>query len=537
MSQERYGIQNQATEWSYSSGKIYADPFNDIELDVIFTDPEGEEWRVPTFWAGGNEWRVRFAPRRPGTYQYRTICSDETNSDLHGQEGILQVSPYEGDNQLIRHGPLRVSRDRRHLEHLDGTPFFWLGDTWWMALCQRLAWPDDFQLLTADRKAKGFTVIQLVAGLYPDMPAFDQRGANEAGYPWEEGYTQINPAYFDMADLRIHWLIKSSLVPCIVSCWGYYLPWMGMDRIKRHWRNLIARYGAYPVIWCLAGEGAMPYYLSEDKERDKNIQRKGWTEIARFVRKLDPYHHPITIHPTRSARDQVEDDTVLDFDMLQTGHGGYRDISNAVKYMIEAVNRLPQMPVINGEACYEGIMEGSREEIQRFLFWSCMLCGAAGYTYGANGIWQVNTREAPFGPSPYGASWGDTPWEDAYQLPGSSHIGIGKRLLEHYDWWRFEPHQDWVEPYAGGDDYVGPFGAGIPGEVRIFYFPRPITPWSPPPVIKGIESGISYRAFFFNPKNGREYPLGKVKTAGEENWRVPTPTIMRDWVLVLERER
>jgi len=195
------------------------------------------------------------------------------------------------------------------------------------------------------------------------------------------------------------------------------------------------------------------------------------------------------------------------------------------------------MPVINGEACYEGIMEGSRQEIQRFLFWSCMLCGAAGYTYGANGIWQINTREAPFGPSPHGASWGDTPWEDAYRLPGSSHIGIGKRLLKRYDWWRFEPHQDWVEPYAEGNDYVGPFGAGIPGEVRVFYFPRPITPWSPSPVIKGIESGISYRAFFFDPKSGREYPLGQVKTAGGENWRVPVPTIIQDWVSVVDRER
>jgi len=38
--------------------------------------------------------------------------------------------------------------------------------------------------------------------------------------------------------------------------------------MKRHWRYLVARWGAYPVVWCLAGEGTMPYYLSIAKERD-----------------------------------------------------------------------------------------------------------------------------------------------------------------------------------------------------------------------------------------------------------------------------
>ena len=54
-------------------------------------------------------------------------------------------------------------------------PFFWLGDTWWMGLTKRLLWPEGFKLLTADRVKKGFTVIQIVAGLYPDMVPFDSR--------------------------------------------------------------------------------------------------------------------------------------------------------------------------------------------------------------------------------------------------------------------------------------------------------------------------------------------------------------------------
>jgi hypothetical protein len=134
-----------------------------------------------------------------------------------------------------------VAADKRHFEHLDKTPFFWLGDTWWMGLCQRLHWPEEFQQLAADRKAKGLSVIQIVAGLYPDMPAFDPRGTNEAGLPWEKDYARIRPEYFDRADERLLYLVDQGFVPCIVGAWGYHLPWLGTDRMQEHWRYLIGR--------------------------------------------------------------------------------------------------------------------------------------------------------------------------------------------------------------------------------------------------------------------------------------------------------
>ena len=73
-----------------------------------------------------------------------------------------------------------------------------------MGLCERLKWPDEFRTLAEDRREKGFTVIQIVAGLYPDMPAFDPRGKNEAGFPWTENYGSIRPEYFDRADERMN---------------------------------------------------------------------------------------------------------------------------------------------------------------------------------------------------------------------------------------------------------------------------------------------------------------------------------------------
>ncbi len=528
-------VQRQAIEWGYSSGKTYGDPFNEVEVDVVLTHSDGDRWDVPAYWAGGQEWRVRFAPPKPGRYEIETACSDDTNPDLHGQKGSLDASPYKGKNPLLRHGPLRVSTSKRTLEHTDGTPFFWLGDTWWMGFCKRLSWPEDFQLLTADRVAKGFTVIQIVAGLYPDMPAFDERGVNEAGFPWGKDFLRINPNYFDMADLRIQWLVRSGLVPCIVGCWGYYLPLLGIEKMKQHWRYLIARWAAYPVVWCLAGEAAMPYYLSKSPEGDKNRQMRGWTEIGRYVREKDPYSRIITIHPTQVGRDQVEDETILDFDMLQTGHDGYSSVPNTVSHVDAEYHRRPVMPVVVGEVNYEGIIHSTQAEVQRLTFWASLLSGTAGYTYGANGIWQINTREEPYGPSPHGGNWGNTPWDDAYQLPGSFQLGLAKRLLERYPWWRFEPHQEWVKPSASSTRVGGLFAAGIPGEVRVIYFYDPIFPWAGKrPQVIGIEPGIEYEAFFWDPTGGKELPIGRVRPDAEGCWEIPLPPVFQDWILVME---
>ena len=442
---------NQMIELSFASTKTYADPFNDVELDVSFTAADGETLRVPAFWAGEQTWKARYASGKIGIHRYRTECSDKTNRSLHDREGVIEVTAYTGDNPFYRHGPVRVAADKKHFEYADGKPFLWLADTWWMGLCKRLSWPDDFKTLTADRVEKGFNVVQIVAGLYPDMPAFDERGANEVGFPWTTNYSRINPEYFDAADARIRWLVESGIAPCIVGAWGYHLPWLGVERMKKHWRYLVARYGAYPVFWCVAGEGMMPYYLSQTKSEDAAFQKKGWTEVAAYLRGIDPFHHPISIHPTDMARRQLEDAGLLDFDMLQTGHSDRASIPNTLDLVRASRAAAPPMPTINAEVCYEGILDTCFQDVQRFMVWSCLLSGTAGHTYGANGIWQVNRRDQPYGKSPHGGNWGNTSWDDAMRLPGSWQVGLAKKFLERLgSWWELEPHPDWVTVDATG---------------------------------------------------------------------------------------
>ena len=443
---------NVPLELKFAAQKTSANPFNDISLDVVFTEPDGTTRRVPAFWAGGQEWRVRYASSQVGKHVWRSECSKHDDAGLHNVSGSVSISPYRGDNPLFVHGPIRVAKDGRHFEHADGTPFFWLADTWWMGLSHRLHWPEDFQKLTADRKEKGFNVVQIVAGLYPDMPPFDPRGANEAGFPWEKEYTQIRPEYFDAADRRLRHLVDQGITPCIVGGWGYFLPLLGEAKAKAHWRYLIARYGSWPVVWCAAGEANLPYYLAKGFPYDDREQVHGWTEVLRSIRATDPWRRPLTIHPTAikqyTARHATDDAALLDFDMLQTPHGQRDAVPVAVRAIRESYAAKPKMPVLDGEASYEMLSDSLPTEWTRAMFWLCMTNGACGHTYGANGIWQVNRKGDPHGASPHGGNYGNIAWDEALKLPGSSQVALGKKFFESLPWTELIPLPDgasWAE--------------------------------------------------------------------------------------------
>jgi Protein of unknown function (DUF4038)/Domain of unknown function (DUF5060) len=532
---------NVMVELAFDARSAHDDPFNTVSLDVVFTDPNGKSLRVPAFWAGGKKWKARYASPTIGTHRFRSECSDTHDTGLHGISREVRITPYKGENPLYKHGPVQVAANRRYLQYADGTPFFWLGDTRWMGLCHRLHWPDEFKTLAADRKEKGFNVVQLVAGLYPDMPPFDPRGANEAGFPWEEKYARIRPEYFDAADRRIQDLVDQGFTPCIVGAWGYFMPWMGVEKVKQHWRYLIARYGALPVVWCAAGEANLPWYLAKGFPYDDRKQVTQWTEVMRYVRSTDPFHRPLTVHPTGigrlSAPHATDDPTLLDIDMLQTPHGQREAVVPTVITVQQSYANKPVMPVIDGEAAYEMLGDILPTQWTRQMFWLCMMNGAAGHTYGANGIWQCNRPGEPHGKSPHGGDYGHIPWNEAMRLPGSRQVGLGKKLFEKYEWHKFEPHPEWVayandgslKPAAGSD---GPFATGIPGRVRIIYAPE-----SRPLQVLQLNANAKYRAHAFNPTSGGLTGLGPVSIDKKSSWTTSKPTSIEsdDWVIVIEQ--
>ena len=513
---------NRMVEFPFESAKTYQDPFNELTLDVVFTDPAGTQRRVPAFWAGGQSWKVRYSSRLTGNHRFQTECSDTSNSGLHGVRGELTVTPYTGKNPLLLHGAIQVAQDRRHFAHADATPFFWLGDTWWMGLVKRLRWPEDFQQLTADRRDKGFSVIQLVAGLYPDMPAFDERGLGDNGFPWEKLYTRIRPEYFDEADKRIEHLVDQGLVPCILGTWGYHLPWLGTDKMKQHWRYIIARWGALPVVWTASGEQAMPWYLSGSKESETQQLRREWNEVIRHIRANNAFGRMVTTHPRSNARDEVLDPALLDFEMQQTGHGNPTGRHAAMA--LAAWNRPPVMPVISGESRYEAleIKPPLSARDAREAFWAHLLnSGVAGHTYGVNGVWQVNLPDQRFGKSPSGSDWGGTPWRAAMSMPGSTQLSLASKFLLGLPWHQMLPATNLFD---------GVVSAAVSRDNR---FALAYIVGAKPLTIDLAKLPMAVKAKWFDPTNGALQPA-PIGTGRDVTPPGKNSAGDLDWVLLLE---
>ncbi len=117
--------------------------------------------------------------------------------------------------------------------------------------------------------------------------------------------------------------------------------------------------------------------------------------------------------------------------------------------------------------------------------------------------------------------------------PGSTQIGIGKKLLEKYPWSRFESHPEWVEE--------GSFAAGIPGEVRIIYLPRRnIYNWNGP-AVHSLDPGVDWQVYYFDPATGRKFDQGTIKALTKPDHKPVAPVDFKknlpspqDWVLVFE---
>ena len=536
-------------ELSFQTKESYADPFNEIEIDVHF-EKNGFVWKVPAFWRGGNTWAVRFAPPEPGVFSYKIVCTKEL--ELAGHAGIVEITAYRGDNPLLRHGAFRISENGRYFEHLDGTPFYWLGDTWWSGLSDRLSW-EGFQRITADRVKKGFTLIQIVAGLVPyeEYGPCDPGFHNEGGDVWSENFERINPEYFDYADRRIFHLIDNGLVPALVGGWYNLLLIMSPEKMKQHWRYVIARYGAYPVFWVLGGEIYDPPVEVREKiinKTDKLLVEPGlWTDVARYVRETDPYHHPFAAHESHYPLDYpLQDEMLADYDLFQSCHFGWPAAAlNVAQINAHYARTQVVKPIVQGEIGYEKLNENHFEDFQRTVFWQAMLNGCAGYTYGNVEVCEFYTTDKPF----HRQRWSLRTWEEGMCLPGSYQVGIGARLLRQYEWWRFTPRPDWVsprgttllEPREGFNNYdlgdindkgwpLGewsakdgnfhlPYAAGIPGEVRFVYIPvsafgimdyvRPAV--NVIPTILKLEEGVPYHAYFWEPSHGIKVDMGLIK--------------------------
>jgi hypothetical protein len=282
-------------------------------------------------------------------------------------------------------------------------------------------------------------------------------------------------------------------------------------------------------VWTVAGESTLVYYDlkagTPEHAAAREAQVQGWSEVARSLRATDPFHRLLTVHPgPESGRFQpIADMSQLDFIFLQPGHADWETLPLALEHQARARREFPRQPSLMGEVCFEGMHGGgSGPKIQRYLFWSTVLSGAPGFSYGTDTTWQFNRRGEPFGPSPHGMAWGNTPWEEGYRWAGSEHVGLGRKILATLEWWRMEPHPEWLTVAATPKDVMKPFCAGIPGRLRVVYLPKGQPRWGQPFKVRGLETGLRYTARYIDPITGRVEPSVEVTSVNGE-WPLPYP--------------
>ena len=520
---------------------IAAAPAAAIEgpVDCTVTAPDGAELVLPAYAGADGRWAARLRPSQPGEHRYLFASS----------AGVLDEGALTVDAPAA--GSLRAAPAGRHLVAGDGSPFLWIADTWWYGLVDRIS-TDEFRAFAERRRDEGYSVIQIVAGLYPEIGPYDRLGSTNGRFPWHEGWAGLDPAWWDDADERIGILVEAGLVPCLVGAWSYYLLEAGDEVLRRHWRELVARWAAYPVVWCVAGEAGLPHYddaLGPDAPRLVTDLVARWDAIGRDLRRLDPYDNPVTLHPCpafhhQATTDIVADPELVDLVLMQTGHAAVQSLAPSLDALDRERWRQPVRPVINSEVSYDSATGASGPAWQRLLVWSHLLSGAAGHTYGAHGLWSMRD---PADPGP-GDLWGPGGWREASELPAGREVGLAGRLLRELPWEALEPRQEWVDPHSDPGRRTLPYCAGAPGRCRVVYIPA--ASFEHPGIgislhlrdvrHHALEPG-PWRARIVDPRTGATRETLDATPDATGTWRMPErsfvtalPTL-EDWLVILER--
>jgi len=507
--------------------------------DVVVTDPAGDH-PLPTFVATDGSTRARIRTHLDGEYAVRIFGEPEPFARWQVHAERASTAP------LVR-------RTGRRLTDEAGEPFLWLADTWWFALCDRVSEPE-LRALARLRADQGFSVVQVVAGLFPEVEAYEDLGELGGRWPWTPGLREIESRWWDDADRRLTLIIEAGLTPAVVGAWSYYLLDLGPERMRQHWHEVIARWAAFPVVWCVAGEAGLPHYRQLDKPGLDTAVGKlsaGWRAITSAVRALDGYRNLRTVHPCPafghfSSTDAIGDADDLDLIWLQTGHADRSSVPDSLATLERELAAEHGLPVINSEVCYEGIAGGSSATLQRFLFFAHLLSGAAGHTYGAQGLWAFRRTEDR-GP---GIVWGDSTWQEAAALPGSAQLGRCAAFLRSLDWPALVPAPDALSVHASSEQRLLPYAARIGSEL-IAYFPavsllpadRGISRALRDVSVRGLAPG-RWRVSYWNPRH-EDHPLGPATTGFEADIgddgvlalrHIGSPSAvpsMEDWVVMV----
>jgi len=506
-------------EKPFKSSVIYTNAVQQASLSVLFTSPLGNSFPVDGFWDGGKTWRIRFSPDQPGRWTFATTCSDAANRGLHQQTGDFLCTAATGPSRFRQHGPVRVARDHRHLEHSDATPFFWLADTVWSG--PRMAQPKDWQFYALTRAYQGFSVAQWAVAPGEDA----KRQSAWSGAP---DRIAINPDFFKRLDARLDLLshvgILSGIVPLLeMPAQTNAAAALPDDQAELLVRYVVARWGAEPVAWLLAFEG---------DGSARNVGR--WKRIGQAVFGSRP-HAPVILFPGQAHRllDEFRDQQWVDVFGCQSVTDFTDD---ALKRMVAGPfatewTKEPARPLIPFAPCENGLTPSggkrfSADDVRHATYWSLLLTQPAGVSYCAQGVANWDMTAEPHDAQTKGT--GLPLWHKALFMPGAKQMSHLSKYMDSIDFWKLRPQPKAIASQPGQLSprrFIAAAGTEA-NDLSLVYVPEDRTlelfldalPRSP-------------LVNWFNPRTGNKHPSVAVVSASTCQFPTPDPG---DWLLVIK---
>jgi hypothetical protein len=292
-----------------------------------------------------------------------------------------------------------------------------------------------------------------------------------------------------------------------------------LNAAEAYGRFLGRRYGDKPnIIWILGGDRVA--------DNAENI----WRAMAAAIRQADAGRHLMTYHPQggRSSAEWFHEDSWLDFNMLQSGHGRF-DNPN-YKSVTADYKRTPVKPCFDGEPRYEDhpVNWNPRNgwfaefDVRQAAYWA-LFAGAFGHTYGCHDIWQM------YAPGRGPISSARNNWYDVLDLPGAWDMMHVRSLMESRPFLTRLPDQSLIAGDAGdGPEHIR---ATRGRDYAFIYLPygQKFT------AVMGRISGRKVTAWWFDPRTGLAEKIGTYPNAGTVEFDPPGEKARaNDWVLVLD---